>query len=373
MHTHRLTGLALAVVLTTALGALAVAHRGPGSAGRGAGLLVTWTSGGLPDGFAGRVADLDAVTAASTVRGDPVGLVASWDADGNPVDQPPAGMTIPLDALAVDPGAHAGVLPPGARAPFLVLEEGQALLGERSARLRGLGPGAVLELATGQRVTVAGVVADELVGSAEIVLPVPAAGVRTERFVKLRYGGDRSDAEDAIRDAAGSVPARVRGPGEMEVLRHGGSLLPQVALKERFGEFAFRPREGRMIVQDPAWVEAHVRTAQVPILGEVACHREVLPALDGAMSELVAAGLAWTVDARDYAGCYGPRLIRPGAALSRHAWGIAVDLNATTNAYGQPPSQDPRLVETMARWGFSWGGDWLVPDGMHFEYVGSGG
>jgi hypothetical protein len=31
--------------------------------------------------------------------------------------------------------------------------------------------------------------------------------------------------------------------------------------------------------------------------------------------------------------------------------------------------QDPQLVETMARWGFTWGGFWLVPDPMHFEYV----
>jgi hypothetical protein len=22
------------------------------------------------------------------------------------------------------------------------------------------------------------------------------------------------------------------------------------------------------------------------------------------------------------------------------------------------------------RWGFTWGGHWLVPDGMHFEYLG---
>jgi hypothetical protein len=31
-------------------------------------------------------------------------------------------------------------------------------------------------------------------------------------------------------------------------------------------------------------------------------------------------------------------------------------------------TQDPRLVEVMAEWGFIWGGDWAVPDPMHFEY-----
>jgi hypothetical protein len=25
-------------------------------------------------------------------------------------------------------------------------------------------------------------------------------------------------------------------------------------------------------------------------------------------------------------------------------------------------------VEIFDRWGFTWGGSWLVPDGMHFEF-----
>jgi hypothetical protein len=58
------------------------------------------------------------------------------------------------------------------------------------------------------------------------------------------------------------------------------------------------------------------------------------------------------------------------AAVSRHAWGLAVDLNATTNPYGYDSQQDPRLVEIMQSHGFVFGGDWPTPDPMHFEYVG---
>ena len=43
-------------------------------------------------------------------------------------------------------------------------------------------------------------------------------------------------------------------------------------------------------------------------------------------------------------------------------------MNVNTNWLGQTPHQDPRLVRDFARHGFVWGGRFLVPDGMHFEY-----
>lgn len=367
MRVHRLLGSAVIVVLLTAVGVLVLR---PGDAGtdRQPSVLVAWTPRGLPEGFAAAVSGLDEVTAASVVRGGMVDLVASWDADGNPVDVPPAGMSIPLDALAIDAQTHASVLDPG-NDRLADLDHGQALLGESSARLRGLGQGATLALATGQRVTVAGVVDDDLVGHAEIILPAPSPGLDRERFVHLMHTGERADVEAAIRRAAANEPVTVRGPGEQPVLRHGGSLLPQVALKERFGEFVYRPAEGRAVAQDDAWVDTNIRVRRVPILGEVACHREILPLLQAAMTEIDDAGLAELIDPSDYAGCYSPRLIGPGEALSRHAWGIAVDLNATTNGFGDPPTLDRRVVDVMTRWGFAWGGTWMVPDGMHFEYL----
>jgi hypothetical protein len=57
----------------------------------------------------------------------------------------------------------------------------------------------------------------------------------------------------------------------------------------------------------------------------------------------------------------------PGKPISRHAWGLAFDINVPANGYGAAPTLDPRIVEVFRRWGFKWGGDFSTPDGMHFE------
>ena len=195
-------------------------------------------------------------------------------------------------------------------------------------------------------------------------------GVTSPRFVLLEYTGTRDRIESAIRRATprGSV-VRIRGPGEAPYLRHGDAVLPQALLKETFGEFAYRPLTGRDLDQEPAWQADNIVAATVPLLGRVRCHRSVIASLRGALRDLQQAGLEHLVDPDQYQGCWNPRLINQGGALSRHAWGVAVDLNAETNPTGIGSGQDPRLIETMERWGFTWGGFWLIPDPMHFEYL----
>lgn len=54
--------------------------------------------------------------------------------------------------------------------------------------------------------------------------------------------------------------------------------------------------------------------------------------------------------------------------LSMHTWGLAIDLNAKWNKYGQKESNlHPYIVRVFKERGFIWGGDWKVPDNMHFE------
>jgi hypothetical protein len=166
---------------------------------------------------------------------------------------------------------------------------------------------------------------------------------------------------------------RFRAPGETPYFRHGDAVLPPVTFKTFFGEFAGRPTAGGWLRVDPAWEAEHITTEDVPILGRVTCARALLPQLRGALGEIERAGLARLIDAGDYGGCYGPRFLNrdPGAGISHHAWGAAVDINVSGNLFGRVPTMDQRIVAIFERWGFTWGGRWLVPDGMHFEFVGA--
>ena len=113
----------------------------------------------------------------------------------------------------------------------------------------------------------------------------------------------------------------------------------------------------------------NIDTQHLPLLGTVTCNVSLFPQLRGVVHELIDRGLQDTI--HSYSGCYSPRHLNriPSAGLSHHSWGIAVDLNVQQgNLFGQIPHQDPRLVDVFERWGFVWGGTFIVPDGMHFEY-----
>jgi hypothetical protein len=158
------------------------------------------------------------------------------------------------------------------------------------------------------------------------------------------------------RVVAGHTTENARGTS----LPSASSHRPQALIKERFGEFAYRRTADRDVVVQEGWASERLDAADVPLIGLVRCHCDLLPALTGAMEELADRNLGHLVDRHRFAGCYSPRLTNSQDSVSRHAWGIAVDLGVS----------DPELVAVMQAWGFTWGGEWLAPDPGHFEYVG---
>lgn len=336
-------------------------------------LLLVWTVGGLPEGFASAVDQIEDVRQVTEVVAERLDLVASSDSSGTVVDDPGEGWAIPLDAVAVDPVTFAGFVPTGQRPAFDRLQPGTAILGETSAELRGLDVGGQLTLAPGTSLTVVGVVDDASVGGAELVLhrDDPLAGRMAPSYLLLRHETDRSVVETAVRELAGDRPVRVRAVGETPYLRHGDAVLPQVIVKHRYGEFRYRPPGpgGRTFEIDEEWVAAHVVTRELPILGSVTCHRAAIDSLAAVLDELDRRGLAHAVDPDGFEGCWFPRLISIDGDLSRHSWGIAVDVNAKGNLTGTGSGQHGVLVELFTAAGWGWGGTWLVPDPMHFELV----
>ena len=321
-----------------------------------------------------RVRRHEAVESATLVHRGVALLRASVDADGRRVERVRAGYAIPLDVLMIDPGGYARTLPDEARAEFLALRPGRALISETSARLRGVGAGGRLRLVAGRSLRVAGVVDDELVRSSEVVITDSDQRVRrgdgTSVLAVLRP--DASVHPDGFaRRAERGAGARVLPGGPLGERGFAGPARP-AELKARFGEPAVGlPYGDDWVRLDPAFLRRYIVTRSVPILGSVTCHRALIRPLRAALAELRRRGLSRLVDPGDYAGCYAPRRIRPGGSLSLHAWGLAVDLNAAANPYGSDARQDPRLVRIMLAHGFTWGGDWpTIRDPMHFEFRG---
>ena len=66
-------------------------------------------------------------------------------------------------------------------------------------------------------------------------------------------------------------------------------------------------------------------------------------------------------------GCFNIRAKKGNSSYSLHSWGVAIDINAATNAYKAIPKLDMRVVKCFEEAGFDWGGYWKIPDGMHFQ------
>ena len=143
-------------------------------------------------------------------------------------------------------------------------------------------------------------------------------------------------------------------------------VLPTAMVKEMFGDFQIKERDGTWITTEPSWREINIQVKKMPILGNTRCHRLMWGPLEGALNQIVDEGLANTLSVEDFkksGGCYAPRRINrfdAGGSISRHAWGIAIDINTKS-------SYHPRVVEIFNSWGFAWGGTWTSPDEMHFE------
>jgi hypothetical protein len=367
-----LTGLAVFVAGWVVFVAAWSGPAGAGPSGRGAGVagaratdldafrdqLLVWAPGGFSEREVGRVRDSTRVEAISAVR---TGTLAA-------VSGRRRYRVIPLETMAVDTNAYPAAAGRPGRKLATLLPKG-AVMSRTGAKLRKVKSGGKLRLAGHRTVAVSGVVDDALLGGYEVALERTLArryGIERTAYLLVKPRGPVEGVRAEIRKLLKGRKVRFVTPGDRPYVRGGDGLLPLAQVKARFGEFALPSlRSGR---PDPAWTRSNLVTRRLPLLGRVRCHRLIVGDLGRAMADLQRQGLRGMVDVGDFrrqGGCWSPRLLRDarGGKLSRHAWGIAVALKVTG---------DDRVIRTMARHGFVWGGDFARPDATHFEWVGRG-
>lgn len=160
------------------------------------------------------------------------------------------------------------------------------------------------------------------------------------------------------------------------------TLSPE-QLEALFGAMRWEPVAGddSAIRIDPAWKSANLVRLEIlqlqgvagaPADRRVTVHRAIAEQLAALFAAWEAAGLLPLVLSWD--GSFAERRIRGGTSVSRHAYGIAFDINAHWNPLGQSPAPQGakgsvrELVALATAHGFQWGGAWQKrPDGMHFE------
>jgi hypothetical protein len=322
-------------------------------------------------------------------RSASVGMVGLFRGS-TPVQLPPSGFAYPMGVTGLPLDAVGSTM---GRDVSALLASDALIMGETSAGLRGarVGDSARLVGATGAVVVfrVTGILPDARIGGAEILMSTAAAdrlGITELRRVLLWNPSSRAAIDAAFVDnALVSTSIRIRRSWDPP---DPDDTLGMARTKAVLGEFAYRVNANGSISQDAAWLAANLPPGRVlisisiPVLAR--CHNVVEPLLRQALDEIAAQGLSSTIDvvnANTFGGCHQARFNRltPDSSLgflSRHSWGMAFDTNTVGSCQGCAPPDFAtlpggcRAVQIFRKYGFAWGGNFLTPDGMHFEYVG---
>ena len=299
-------------------------------------LVLVRRRGGLPESWVRRLRRSSAVEALAEVSRTQW-LLRRSTAGGRVVDAPPEGYAIPLDTYVVDPRAYARVTGDAAFGNLRARPRAALRCVRAAARPHRRRPHDAHRRADRRRVRRSS--RTGITRGAELVAAaadVPRAQRRATAVVVATT--DPAAVDDAVpEDPLTRVALLDTRPDSAGRGQHHAP----VELKARFGEFAVRLPYGVGLDRHRpgAGCAATIVTRSVPILGQVTCHRAMIAPLRRALGSLQRRGLARLVDPGDYEGCYAPRRIPDSGSLSLHAWGLAVDINASENPQGASRSR----------------------------------
>jgi hypothetical protein len=168
----------------------------------------------------------------------------------------------------------------------------------------------------------------------------------------------------------GTAPDGFWGPKSIAACQaHLKGLMPKpnpwpkpAAIRSVFGQ----PGEEHIVsIKPPVPMYLYDSTTKVR---SIRCHWMVAESLSRALTAAFA--VAPDVTAR-YFGCYNYRPKRGANILSTHSWGIAIDLDASTNqfksAWPVKATMPLAVMEAFAREGWKAAGAFWGYDAMHFE------
>jgi len=354
-------------------------------------VVTVYNSGELRDEVANQVVAAARSAGASLAfgRSASVGMTGLYRG-ANAVQLPPQGFAFPMGTTVLPMDAVAQTM---GRDVSQFLAPDALVMGELSAGLRGAQAGDTALLTSGSGATVsfriAAVLPAARVGGAEFLMSAEAGDrlgiVRLSRVVI--WGFPSRAAIDASLAANGLVSTSVRIRRSWD-LADPDDTIGMAKTKSTLGEFAYRVNANGSVSQDDAWLNASLPGGRELLNGSIPirarCHNVIAPALRAALAEIAAEGLGATIDvanANSFGGCHLARFNRltPDSSLgflSRHSWGMAFDTNTLGSCQGCAPPDFAtrpggcRTVQIFRKHGFSWGGNYLTPDGMHFEWVG---
>jgi hypothetical protein len=351
-------------------------------------MVTIYNSGPLRQDVADRTVAAARASGSSVAfgRAASVGMVA-LRRGSTAVQLPQQGFAYPMGTTVLPPDLVARTM---GRDVSSLLGPNTAVMGSLTAGLRGARAGDTMELVSGSGaivpITVAAVLDADVIGGTELLI-APAAADRlgiTNLSRAVLWGFASRASIDAAMAANGLVSTSIRirrswDPADPD------STLGMAQTKAALGEFAYRVNSNGSVSLDDAWRSRYITSGSIGGLQlQTGCHSTVRVALQAAMNEIAAAGLSGTInyfDANRAGGCFLARFNRltPDSSLgflSRHSWGMAVDTNTTGSCQGCAPPDFAtrpggcRTVQIFRKHGFAWGGNYLTPDGMHFEWVG---
>jgi hypothetical protein len=292
------------------------------------------------------------------------------------------GWRVPMQAVAMPTGLVRRI---AGGTVSSVLDAGAVAMGETSAGIRNSKIGdivTVLDHRGRKKSFVIGVIVpDVFTAEGDLLISDVAAlelGVKAIRRVTFVGFSDESQVRRGLAKRGIHV-------GALHRLSHSwGQQNPDSALglakvKELFGEFEYKKVNKKGVFVDSGWRSRSIahRVTYSDIQLNHNCHVRVIDAIQQALTEIREQGLEDEIDLTNsnrYGGCYVGRFSRLAkdnfGPISRHAWGMAFDINTSTNAQGAVPQMNCDVVRIFRKHGFAWGGNYLMPDGMHFEYVG---